>query len=89
MVWPALTYGIWAAGLTRLGAEKIHGVAMRHIRSITGNPVHLTGLTNLDLLRRYKLDPPLTTLLQQSKGRLAKLTSLRAQASSDLLVSVG
>ena len=61
-VWPTLTYSILEVGLHEHGAQQVHGLVMRQLRSISQSPVHITRESNDTLLHRIRRPFPLDFL---------------------------
>ena len=68
-VLPSLNYGILAVGINKLSLERYHGVIMRHIRSITNKPLHITKINNKELLQSLGMNAPVANLLRQVTTR--------------------
>ena len=64
-VLPALQYGITCVGFTRQSAEKCHGLVMKHFRSISNLPRHITKVDNQALFRKLRVKSPLEALVQK------------------------
>ena len=69
-IWPTVTFGILEAGIQQQGARKVHGMVMRHLRSISRSPVHVTHESNLALLSRLQLQAPLDKLCGLWKSKV-------------------
>ena len=61
-IWSTATYGILEAGLQQQGATRLHGLVMKHLRSIARSPSHITHESNHDLLARLRVKAPLDEL---------------------------
>ena len=62
-VWSTLSYGLGCTGLTSSGYKKLHTFVLKHIRACTGQPAHITRISDKELLQRYNISAPLQTLL--------------------------
>ena len=68
-VLPSLNYGILAVGVSKLSLERYHGIIMRHIRSITNKPLHITKISNRELPQSLDMIAPATGLIKQVSTR--------------------
>ena len=84
-VLPSLNYGILAVGVNKLSLEKYHGIIMRHIRSITNRPLHVTKISNADLLQSLGFSMPVDQLLQQANSRKEGIASRWSQAFDPMM----
>ena len=74
-VLPSLNYGILAVGVSKLSLERYHGIVMRHIRSITNKPLHITKISNRELLQSLDMIAPVTGLIKQASTRKDNLAT--------------
>ena len=84
-VLPSLNYGNLAVGVSKLSLEKYHGIIMRHIRSITNKPLHVTKISNADLLQSFGLCLPVDQLLQRAISRKEGIASRWSQAFDPMM----
>ena len=80
-VWASMTYGTPALGLDDKSAELLVRKALKHIRAITHDQVHITGTSHMELLTQWGLQHPLVELHERSEALLHY-----AQVSEDPMV---
>ena len=82
-VWSTATYGILEAGLQHQGATRLHGLVMKHLRSIARSPSHVTHESNHDLLARLRVKAPLDELQELWVTNVARWRERRHALTAD------
>ena len=79
-VWHTLSYSTLEVGLHEHGAQQVHGLVMRQLRSISQSPVHITRESNDTLLHRirrpFALDYLTTAWAQKVQSWQGRRTNL-------------
>ena len=88
-IFPSLIHGVLQTGLTKLALQKFDVFIMKQLRRIYRAPLHLTHLSHIDFLDKYRIKDPLAILLKRCRQTLQTLPRrLAAQHPYDILHTV-
>ena len=88
-IFPSLIHGIFQIGLTNQILQKFDVFIMKQLRRIHRAPPHLTLLSHIAFLDKYKIKDPLAILLKRCRQTIQALPrKLAAQHPCDILHTV-
>ena len=88
-IFPCLIHGVLQTGLTTQALQKFDVFIMKQLRRIYRAPLHLTHLSHIDFLSKYRIKDPLAILLKRCRQTLQILPRrLAAQSPYDILHTV-